>query len=169
MINKQFLIILIILSGSIAIKAQTRLNDSNALAANGISGTSQPGLQFWIKENEYNSKITLLEKQVSMLEEMLKKTSEPKSGITDVAGITSLEQNNPDPVSEYATLSYKVPSGSKGQIFVYNQDGVVVKTASVSKNGQSVIYVKDMPIGIYTYSLVLNGKSILSKQMLVAR
>lgn len=121
------------------------------------------------KENEYNLKITELKQQIAFLESRLNITNEGKDLTPGGSANTSLEQNNPNPVNDYATIRYTIPTGSRGQIIVYNHEGIIVKTITANKTGQSIINVKDMTTGIYNYSLQVNGKLVLSKQMIVAR
>lgn len=120
-------------------------------------------------ENDYNTKIAQMEKRLNELEILLKKMVDVKDKNGVAFNNKSLEQNAPNPFSNNTTVRYKIPAGSKGQIVVYNQRGAIVKTITANESGQSVIDAKYMVPGVYTYSLLINGRRVQSKQMLVGR
>ena len=122
-----------------------------------------------IMENDYNTKIKQLEKQVGELERLLKQMMDIKDKNIAVLNNASLEQNTPNPFKNNTTVRYKAPVSSKGEIVVYNQQGNVVKKIPANENGQSVIDAKYMTPGTYTYSLLVNGNPVGTKRMIVVR
>ena len=79
-----------------------------------------------------------------------------------------LDQNSPNPFSEETFINYTIPSGvSKAIIMIYDNLGQVLRTVVINDRGQGSlhIYAEKLSSGIYSYSLIADGKTIDSKQM----
>ena len=111
-------------------------------------------------------KITTLEERIARLETAL--ASVTANNNANIYG-GSLEQNNPNPFTKNTTIRYSIPQGSKGQINIYDQTGKLVKALNANDSGQSELSGYDLTSGTYTYTLMVNGKVALSKQMLVIK
>ncbi len=79
-----------------------------------------------------------------------------------------LNQNVPNPFAESTVISFNIPSSfGKAQLQFFNQMGSVIKTVEITEQGEGrvVVYANDLTSGLYTYSLVVDGKTIDSKKM----
>ncbi|PCJ86711.1 MAG: hypothetical protein COA57_05740 [Flavobacteriales bacterium] len=79
-----------------------------------------------------------------------------------------LNQNDPNPFKENTTISYFIPEETgQAVIMFYDNLGRIVKEIQVEDKGFSElkVYASDLSNGIYTYSLVADGKIIDSKKM----
>lgn len=84
--------------------------------------------------------------------------------------ILVLEQNVPNPFAEQTTINYTLTEGiQKAQILFYNAEGRLVNTAELKASagqGRLDVFASDLTNGIYTYTLVVDGKIIDSKKMI---
>ncbi|PSR52350.1 hypothetical protein AHMF7605_01835 [Adhaeribacter arboris] len=81
----------------------------------------------------------------------------------------SLEQNSPNPANQNTTFRYTIPAGLQAQILVYNAtSGKLVKTLAAPGTGQVQMSSNNLPAGIYIYNLVVEGKLMASKQMVIS-
>jgi hypothetical protein len=80
-----------------------------------------------------------------------------------------LNQNSPNPFSEETYISYNIPSNvSKAMIMIYDKTGTLLKSLIIEDRGQGSIhiYAEKLNSGIYSYSLVADGQTIDTKQMI---
>jgi trimeric autotransporter adhesin len=79
-----------------------------------------------------------------------------------------LNQNVPNPFAESTVISYNIPSGfSKAQMVFSTADGRAVKTVDLTvAKGSLTVFAEDLSGGIYTYSLVVDGKTLDTKKMI---
>jgi hypothetical protein len=98
---------------------------------------------------------------------------ERKSGIENAQGQTSLlEQNNPNPFSVTTMIKYTIPASAlKAQIKIFAADGSEVKSIPVSEKGrgQTEISAGTLSSGTYTYMLLVDGKVVDTKQMVLTK
>jgi len=79
-----------------------------------------------------------------------------------------LNQNVPNPFAESTVISYNLPADfTKAQIIFTTNDGTVIKTVNITEKGAGSlsVFANDLSHGIYTYSLIVDGKTIDSKKM----
>ena len=79
-----------------------------------------------------------------------------------------LEQNVPNPFAEHTTISYNLPDNTtRAQMLFYNSQGKLIQTAELVNTGRGMlnVFASDLSSGIYTYSLVVDGKIIETKKM----
>jgi trimeric autotransporter adhesin len=87
----------------------------------------------------------------------------------------SLGQNTPNPFNRNTTISYTLPQsrqgGASAQIIINDQNGKVVKQINISSAGKGVVNVDASALssGTYSYTLVVDGKRISSKQMILTK
>lgn len=94
------------------------------------------------------------------------------SGIGDRDGKQIFFLAYPNPVTDqWLTLRYLLPANaSKGIVVITNILGVVLKSENITESqGTKTIDLSSFPNGIYFYSLVVNGKSLSSKKIIVNR
>ena len=78
-------------------------------------------------------------------------------------------KNKPNPFNKNTIIRYSIPQGSRGQINIYDQTGKLVKAFNANESGKSELSGHDLTAGTYTYTLMINEKVALSKQMLIIK
>lgn len=126
---------------------------------------------------EQKEKVDDLQEQIDELKELI--TSKP-SATSDENGTAQinvelsdgqnvvLDQNVPNPFAEQTTISYVIPPGSgKAQILFYSAAGQLIKSVEITEkgNGKLNVFANDLSNGMYTYSLVVDGKIIGTMKM----
>jgi hypothetical protein len=84
--------------------------------------------------------------------------------------LASLSQNRPNPFNGLTVIDYEVPTTAKNaQVNFYNPNGQLVKTVNVDHTGigEMTFKASDVPSGTYSYSLVVDGNVIATKQMVL--
>jgi hypothetical protein len=79
-----------------------------------------------------------------------------------------LEQNSPNPYAERTSINYYLPDDTgKAQIVFYNAQGKLIQSVELIQKGKGMInvFASDLSNGIYTYTLVVDGRVIDSKKM----
>ncbi|MEO6166217.1 MAG: tail fiber domain-containing protein [Chitinophagales bacterium] len=122
------------------------------------------------KENED------LKERLSAIEQLLgvsesKSTgSENEKVLLQGSDIIELGQNIPNPFYGKTTISYKLPNDATASIVFQNEQGIVLKTIAL-KAGKGTVDVetKDLAPGVYQYSLVVNGKTMATKKMVLTQ
>jgi len=77
-----------------------------------------------------------------------------------------------NPFHEETTIDYVVPTKSKqAEIKVYNQNGILLKSIRIANMGKGELRIQagELPAGTYSYSLVVDGQIIDTKQMILTR
>ncbi|MGZ3861627.1 MAG: tail fiber domain-containing protein [Bacteroidia bacterium] len=85
------------------------------------------------------------------------------------ADIIVLNQNTPNPFAEQTYITYNIPqSTGVAQILFYDINGRQIKTVDITKKGagQLTVYANDLTNGIYSYTLIADGKIIDTKKMI---
>jgi hypothetical protein len=79
-----------------------------------------------------------------------------------------LNQNVPNPFSEQTEITYYLPKDvSKATFVFYNLEGKQINALEVNQrgNGKLTVFADDLSSGVYTYSLVVDGKIAETKRM----
>jgi hypothetical protein len=87
--------------------------------------------------------------------------------LTDTQSII-LEQNSPNPFNEQTTINYYLPDGTgKAQLLFYNAQGRLIQSTDLIQKGKGTVnvFASDLSNGVYTYTLVVDGKIIETKKM----
>ncbi|MFA5783055.1 MAG: T9SS type A sorting domain-containing protein, partial [Bacteroidales bacterium] len=82
-----------------------------------------------------------------------------------------LDQNVPNPFAENTTITYFIPDDvASAQIIFTDNSGKIIKTVDINEKGKGMlkVYAQDLSSGIYSYTLVADGKTIDSKKMVKA-
>ncbi len=146
--------------------------DPNALTYMLINAVKEQ--QEIIEDKE--DRISDLEARLSKIENLVESFGSldnlPKfSEITlDGNGIASLSQNAPNPFRGSTTIDYIVPlDASDSQILIYNVTGNLMKSLELDHTGQGVLKVNvhDLPSGVYSYKLVVDGIDQGTKKMIL--
>jgi hypothetical protein len=85
--------------------------------------------------------------------------------------IASLEQNAPNPFSQNTIIHYTLPQNAgRATIDITDINGKLIRSYPASNtNGRLVIKAGELPSGTYQYSLVMNGKLIETKKMVLLK
>jgi hypothetical protein len=88
--------------------------------------------------------------------------------LKDVQSIV-LEQNVPNPFAERTVINYFIPmAATKAEILFHNSLGQQIRNVNISDmgKGQINVFANDLSSGIYSYSLVIDGRIVESMQMI---
>jgi len=86
--------------------------------------------------------------------------------------VPRLEQNIPNPFTNSTTIHYTLPEKSlSAKIIITNKNGKMLKEVRVSGSGKGSINVNAAMFssGTYQYSLIIDGKMVDTKQMILIR
>ena len=82
---------------------------------------------------------------------------------------TSLEQNIPNPVKQTTIIRYSI-ANNNAQLSITDAKGKVIKQISLKEGAGSLnVDCSSLSAGAYYYSLIADGKIIVTKKMVVAR
>lgn len=83
----------------------------------------------------------------------------------------SLGQNWPNPFNQSTTISYYLPEGSQNSsIFIFDLQGrEIASYDNLQDNGELLIPSSTLPAGLYNYSLIVDGKVIDTKKMILSK
>jgi hypothetical protein len=80
-----------------------------------------------------------------------------------------LNQNVPNPFAENTVVTFNIPNTfTKAQVFFSTSDGKVINTFDIKEKGEGRlnVFANDLSSGMYTYTLVVDGKTIDTKKMI---
>ena len=121
-------------------------------------------------EDAYKLKLATLEERIVKLEAALATiTANNNENVSNEITNGSLAQNKPNPFNKNTIIRYAIPQGSKGQINIYDPTGKLVKAFNANESDQLEISGHDLTSGTYTYTLMIDGKVALSKQMVIMK
>jgi hypothetical protein len=84
------------------------------------------------------------------------------------ADVVVLNQNQPNPFAEQTLITYNIPQNAGfAQILFYDVNGRQIKTVDITTKGkgQLNVYANDLTNGMYSYTLIVDGKIIDTKKM----
>ena len=79
-----------------------------------------------------------------------------------------LDQNLPNPFAEKTSINYVIPTDVKeARLLFYDMNGRIIKQVDITERGEGklTVYGENLQNGIYTYSLIADGKLIATKKM----
>ncbi|MGB3468601.1 MAG: tail fiber domain-containing protein [Cyclobacteriaceae bacterium] len=79
-------------------------------------------------------------------------------------------QNSPNPFGESTNIEYYLPqSVQKATLYIYNMNGSLVSKHAIEKRGSGAytLEAKSLTSGIYLYSIVVDGKELGVKRMII--
>lgn len=86
--------------------------------------------------------------------------------------LAELAQNKPNPFNGSTVIDYTVPTNAKtAQISVFGTSGQLLKTLEINHVGEGSLTVNaaDLPAGTYSYQLIVDGRSVESNKMVLAK
>jgi len=102
----------------------------------------------------------------------LKSTTLSDNSLTINLSDASLAQNVPNPFTNSTAISYRLPSKfTTAQIIITDKNGKQLKQLNISGTGKGSMNVAAATLssGTYNYSLIIDGKVISSKQMVLVK
>ncbi|MBW6484487.1 MAG: T9SS type A sorting domain-containing protein [Vicingaceae bacterium] len=79
-----------------------------------------------------------------------------------------LQQNLPNPFAESTQINYVLPDDvMNAKMLFYDMNGRIINEVTINErgNGTLTVYGENLEKGIYTYSLIADGKLIATKKM----
>jgi hypothetical protein len=83
-----------------------------------------------------------------------------------------VEQNTPNPFNKATAIKYSLPSKfGNAQIVITDKYGQTLKQINLSGSGKGTINLdgSTLPAGVYNYSLIVDGRVVSSKQMVLTK
>ncbi len=122
---------------------------------------------------ELNEKNDDLQKQVDELKAMSVSNKSVTNG-QQLAIISAalLQQNIPNPFATNTTITYTLPQKfANAQIVIIDKSGKAIKSVNISGSGNGSLQVdaSTLAAGAYSYSLLVDGKLISTRQMILAK
>jgi hypothetical protein len=125
-------------------------------------------------ENQ-DQKISDQQKQIDELKAMVQANASSGSNsktkavsLSDKNAIV-LDQNVPNPFAESTSISYNIPVDfTKAQLIFNTSDGKIIRVVDITEKGKGHlnVFAQDLSSGMYSYSLIVDGKIIETKKML---
>jgi len=114
------------------------------------------------------SKLSAVQKSIDSIKNNCCKTTKALTIPLDNNGAL-LYQNAPNPFNQNTVIKYFVPYESKQSfLYVYDLKGTQLRSYNLNKGDCNVtIYGNELIAGIYLYSLVVDGKMVDTKQMIL--
>jgi hypothetical protein len=89
-------------------------------------------------------------------------------GIQSNTSTASISNAYPNPANDRVSFNYNLQQSDAGSVIIRNLLGSVVKeTALTSGPGKITFNTGDLADGVYFYSLIANGQTVLSKKLVV--
>jgi molybdopterin converting factor small subunit len=118
-------------------------------------------------QNENQSKlIEELNEKIAMLSNNQTPTKQ-ETTLGD-GNVILLDQNVPNPFSDKTVIAYNIPpQAQSAYIHFYTNDGKLIQKTLLTQKGRGeiTVYANSLANGNYTYSLVVDGRTIDSKRM----
>ena len=83
----------------------------------------------------------------------------------------TLYQNNPNPFTENTVIKYSVPEDAgDAWLYVFDMQGAMLKQMRLdTKSDRVILQGGDLKPGMYLYSLIVNGKEVDTKRMILSK
>jgi hypothetical protein len=123
------------------------------------------------ENDEKDVRINNLQKQIDELKAIVLRGN-PQTGTNTKITNASLAQNIPNPFTNATTIKYTLPSKfTSAQIIITDKNGKQLKQLNISGSASGSLRVdaSTLSSGTYAYSLVIDGKIISTKQMVVVK
>lgn len=123
--------------------------------------------------NEMSAKIETLEQQLEV-EKQAKRVKSETTGIEETPNdidMVRMDQNKPNPFSESTVIGLNIPEKTqKANIFIYDLSGKQIQNVPVAERGETniTVYASDLGAGMYIYTLVVDGKVVVTRRMIVS-
>jgi len=127
-------------------------------------------------KQEHTTQIGSLQARITRLEQLLSSqlpgSSQLAAPSAESDAVARLWQNEPNPTEGTTLIRYRIPQqASQAQIKLYSLKGEELKSFPISQSGEGQLSLDttSLPEGIYLYRLVIDGKPIDAKKLLLNR
>ena len=127
--------------------------------------------------NEQQEEIGDLKKRMEAMEESLGAALRPRQEASEATGTTDpivaqckLHQNSPNPFSQNTEIKFYIPENVKvAQLCIYNFQGTQIKQIMLTQRGDGLQWISgsELTAGIYLYALIVDGKEVDVKRMIL--
>ena len=86
--------------------------------------------------------------------------------------IVRMDQNKPNPFSESTVIGLNIPEKTqKANVFIYDLSGKQIQRVPVTERGETniTVYAGDLGAGMYIYTLVTDGRVVVTRKMIVEK
>lgn len=149
--------------GFIAQEVEEIIPEAVVTDGNGVKGVDYTKIIPVLVEalKEQNKSIVELQNELFEL-----KHSDKRELVSE--GENKLYQNIPNPSNGNTIINYKISGGEGGQLYIFDLRGIQVKKIQLLSTENSVtISNSEFSPGLYIYSLVINGREVASKRMIL--
>jgi len=122
---------------------------------------------------EQQKEIAALKSNMKKLEDLLNgakvANGDEPSTKTNIDGII-LGQNTPNPFSNSTNIEYELPADMKNsKLVIYDMKSSNIATYTISGKGSIDFNTNGLQSGIYVYSILVEGKNIISQNMIIQK
>jgi hypothetical protein len=121
--------------------------------------------------NEQQKKSEEQQLEISALKQKLGINEESTSGDMNSTKV-ALFQNNPNPFSQDTEIKMALPEGTgQASLILYNMEGKELKNFQVNDRGNTSVKISgnDFSAGIYLYALIVDGKVVDTKRLILTK
>ena len=124
---------------------------------------------------DFEQEISELKAELAAIKQLLEKQIEKGEATpTQSIGLSSaaLQQNQPNPFDENTSISYFIPNHIRTAVLIVsNLNGQLIKEIAIPDRGQGKVLLEanSLNAGTYQYTLMLDGKMMDTKQMILTR
>ncbi|MEO6285391.1 MAG: tail fiber domain-containing protein [Dyadobacter sp.] len=114
--------------------------------------------------------IVNLESRISQLEQLIGKSAVAFN--TEEAAFARLSQNEPNPTGGLTVVRYHIPSeATTAQLRLFSLNGQQVQQVDIRDKGEGNLTLNTslLPSGVYVYHLLINGRSVATKKLVIAK
>jgi hypothetical protein len=121
------------------------------------------------QNEELKEQISELREEVDLLK-LTTRSATSTDMITDQPKAI-LYQNAPNPFSEKTVIKYELlPNTSSAYIYIFNMQGALMKQIPVNVHQSNItINASELAAGMYLYSLIIDGKEVDTKRMILTK
>jgi hypothetical protein len=121
---------------------------------------------------ELTAMVQAQQDEIKLLKQQITKPGPASAGDINAISMAVLFQNNPNPFSADTEIKMSVPETTRqAQLIVYNMEGKQLKNFEVTDRGDTSvrIFANDLAAGIYLYALIVDGKVVDTKRLLLTK
>lgn len=120
---------------------------------------------------ELREEIDML-KSVNDEHEIRDKSTSDNNGTDNLIQGTTLYQNAPNPFSSETEIRFYIPNNvGQASLLIFDMQGTLKKQMQITGRGEGSVTINasELPAGMYIYSLIVDGKEIDSKRMILTK
>jgi len=151
--------------------------DANALTYILVNAVQEQQKQLQEKDaqieqlkQEHATQIESLQAQIDQIKQLI--SNQPAVASAENDAVARLWQNEPNPTDGTTRIRYRIPRQvGQAQIKLYSMKGDQLKSFAISQRGEGEILLNtaNLPEGTYFYHLLIDGKPIDAKKLLLKR